>query len=419
MKLIKSQPQTEGRLQSIDALRGVAALGVVLYHAVWQTANATPDNVFRWPVKLIQFLSSFGYIGVFLFFVISGFCIHLQWAKARASGKPRQIDFASFWKRRIRRLYPPYLFALALFFLMAALSTGIDVTHFFVYDVVMHLLMLHNLDPQTCYSINGVFWTLAVEEQLYLAYFLLLFLRTRWGWGPTLAICALARLLWFLFSHAVWVAVGVGVPVPEAAASHWFTWALGALAVEAVYGLIKLPNWCRNLWIGSAAIVLASATSVVLPLTQKDTLPHDLAWLLMHPAWGLGFFIVVNRAVQSEHAWAKTLRRPRIFARLVSVAATIGVFSYSLYLTHELVIMQSWWFVFGGLPPILNTLLIVVPATVVFAWLFFQFCEKPFMKKVGPKVADDKRPEETRGEEPTPVFAGSNPPLPDEARLTG
>ncbi|MBC8030385.1 MAG: acyltransferase [Pyrinomonadaceae bacterium] len=415
MKLVKSQFQPEGRLQSIDALRGVAALGVVLYHAVMQTTNAVPDNLFRWPVKLIQYLSSFGYIGVFLFFVISGFCIHLQWAKARANGKPHQINFGSFWKRRIRRLYPPYLFALALFFLMAALSVGIDVTHFFVYDVVMHLLMLHNLDPQTCYSINGVFWTLAVEEQLYLAYFLLLFLRTRWGWGPTLAICAAARVLWFLFSHAVWVTAGVGVPVPEAAASHWFTWALGALAVEAVYGLVKLPKWCRNLWIGGAAIVLASATSVLLPVTQKDTLPHDLAWLLMHPAWGLGFFIVVNRAVQAEHGWAKQLRQPRIIPRLVSVAATIGVFSYSLYLTHELVIMQSWWFVLQGLPPILNTLLIVVPATVAFAWLFFQFCEKPFMRKVERQATEERRTDAIRGEVPTPVFVQTLPAVADEA----
>ena len=144
--------------------------GVVLYHAVTQTQQPVPQNFFHWPVKLIQFLSSFGYIGVFLFFVISGFCIHLQWAKSRAAGKPT-IQFGSFWRRRIRRLYPPYLIAFALFMLMAASTTGINVTHFFVYDVVMHLLMLHNLDPQTCYSINGVFWTLAIEEQLYLAYF--------------------------------------------------------------------------------------------------------------------------------------------------------------------------------------------------------------------------------------------------------
>lgn len=177
-----------------------------------------PGNLLQWPVKGVVFLSSLGYVGVFLFFVISGFCIHLQWAKSRVAGKPSSIRFGPFWKRRIRRLYPPYLIALALFLAMAALSVGLDVTHFFVYDVVMHLLMLHNLDPRTCYSINGVFWTLAIEEQLYLAYFLLLYLRTRWGWIPTLVICGLARVAWFFFGHGLWLATGFGIPVPEAAA---------------------------------------------------------------------------------------------------------------------------------------------------------------------------------------------------------
>jgi peptidoglycan/LPS O-acetylase OafA/YrhL len=246
MKVIKTSPS--GRFENIDALRGIAALGVVFYHAVMQAGSAVPGNIFRWPVKLLQFVSSFGYIGVFLFFVISGFCIHLQWAKARANNQPPAIRFLPFWRRRFRRLYPPYLIAFALFMLMAALSTGISVTHFFVYDVVMHLLMLHNLDPKTCYSINGVFWTLAIEEQLYLAYFLLLFLRSRWGWGPTLLVCGAARIGWFAFSHFAWVATGAGIPVPEAAASHWLTWALGAIAVEAAFGLVKLPKWCRNLW---------------------------------------------------------------------------------------------------------------------------------------------------------------------------
>ena len=389
MKAIKRQPLSDGRLQSIDALRGIAALGVVFYHSIWQSSNAVPANLFRWPVKLLQLLSSFGYIGVFLFFVISGFCIHLQWARARANGQPQTLQFGAFWRRRLRRLYPPYLIAFALFMIMAALTTGINFTHFFVYDVVMHLLMLHNLDPNTCYSINGVFWTLAIEEQLYLAYFLLLFLRSRWGWGPTLLICAGARVGWFYFSHALWVAKGIGVPVPEAAASHWFTWALGAIAVEAAFGLVKLPSWCRNLWLGAAAIVLASATSTFLPLTQKDTIPHDIAWLLMHPVWGIGFFILVNCAVAAEQSWASKrslqsetkLNSRKVGRRLVAAAAFVGVFSYSLYLTHELVIMQSWSFVSRSLPPVLNTLLIVVPATVVFAWLFYVFCELPYMKK--------------------------------------
>jgi len=420
MKPNKSEPLLGGRLQSIDALRGAAALGVVLYHAVFQTPNAVPNNFFRWPVKLLQFGSSFGYIGVFLFFVISGFCIHLQWAKSRANGQSQSIQFGSFWRRRIRRLYPPYLIAFALFLLMAAFSVGINVTHFFVYDVVMHLLMLHNLDPKVCYSINGVFWTLAIEEQLYLAYFLLLFLRTRWGWGPTLIICAAARVGWYFFGHAVWLTTGFGLPVPEGAASHWFTWALGALAVEAAVGLIQLPKWCRNLWIGGLAIVLASTISVLLPVWQKDTPLHDIAWILMHPIWGVGFFIVVNYAVQAERSWLARLPKPgvianrltRIVPRLVAVTASIGVFSYSLYLTHELVIMQSWRFVTPRLPPMLNTLLIVVPATVAFAGLFFTFCEKPYMRKA---VRRMDQQEERRPEEAPPIFAQNIGTIPDEA----
>ncbi len=390
MKALQTQAQTDNRLKSIDALRGIAAMGVVLYHALSQTGTLVPHNFMRWPVQGLQFVSSFGYIGVFLFFVISGFCIHLQWAKSQANQSqanqpPPAIRFGAFWRRRFRRLYPPYLIAFALFMLMAALSTGIDVTHFFVYDVVMHLLMLHNLDPNTCYSINGVFWTLAIEEQLYLAYFLLLFLRKRLGWGPTLLICAASRVGWFMLSHAIWVATGIGVPVPEAAASHWFTWALGAIAVEAAFGLVRLPDWCRNLWLGFVAIVVASATSMLLPSIQKDTLPHDLSWMLMHPLWGFGFFVVVNRAVQAEQAWLARLKQPRVLSRLavrlVAALAFVGVFSYSLYLTHELVIMESWWFVRPELPPILNTLLLVVPATILFAWVFYRFCEKPYMRK--------------------------------------
>jgi peptidoglycan/LPS O-acetylase OafA/YrhL len=420
MKPDKNEPLIGGRLQSIDALRGVAALGVVLYHAVLQTQNAVPNNLFQWPVRFLQFVSSFGYIGVFLFFVISGFCIHLQWAKSRAAGKPQTIKFGSFWRRRIRRLYPPYMIAFALFLVMAALSVGIDVTHFFVYDLVMHLLMLHNLDPATCYSINGVFWTLAIEEQLYLAYFLLLFLRTRWGWGLTLIICVLARVGWFFFGHAVWLTTGFAIPVPEAAASHWFTWALGALAVEAAVGLIQLPKWCRNLWIGGLAIVFASATSLLLPVWQKDTALHGGAWMLMHPVWGLGFFILVNRAVEAERGWCARLPQPgviagrvtRIVPRVVAAAASIGVFSYSLYLTHELVIMQSWRLVTWRLPPILNTLIIVVPATVAFAGLFFTFCEKPYMRKA---VRRTGPVDEHRTEELVPMFAQNIVTIPDEA----
>ena len=130
----------------------------------------------------------------------------------------------------------------------------------------------------------------------------------------------------------------MGIPVPEAAASHWLTWALGAVAVEATFGLIQLPKWCRNLWIGGLAIVLASATSLILPVTQKDTVAHDFAWMLMHRRgdWDSLFSLIVpfSRALV-----AGTLRTPRIVTCRCD-GRSLFVF---LYLTHELVIMQSWF----------------------------------------------------------------------------
>ena len=383
---------TPTRLRSIDALRGIAALGVVFYHAVDKTNSVAPSGLLKYPVRLLQYSSSFGYIGVFLFFVISGFCIHLQWARAQASGQQSQIEFGAFWKRRLRRLYPPYVIALVLFFTITALSVGLNVTRFFIYDTVLHLLMLHNLDPRTCYSINGVFWTLAIEEQLYLAYFLLLFLRRRWGWGPTLVLCLASRAGWMIFSHVVWLKTGIGVPVPEAAASHWFTWALGAIAVEAWFGLVKLPKWTSNLTLGAVLIVAASALSNQLPVISKDTIWHDFGWFVMHPIWGIGFFIVVNRTVLAEDGWLRNFKLPSV----ISLFATMGVFSYSIYLTHELTIMQSWRWILPNLWQIQNVFLITIPATILFAWVFFWFCERPFMIRKELRVEHGPEPDRER-----------------------
>jgi peptidoglycan/LPS O-acetylase OafA/YrhL len=375
------------RLRSIDALRGAAALGVVLYHSVDRSPAAIPAGWTRYPEMALQFVSSFGYIGVFLFFVISGFCIHLQWARAKASDEQPVISFGSFWKRRVRRLYPPYIIALAIYLGLTAVTSGIDVTHFFVYDLGMHLLMLHNLDPKTCYSINGVFWTLAIEEQLYLAYFLLLFLRTRFGWTTTLIVCLVARAGWMIFSHVVWLYSGFGIPVPESAASHWFTWALGAISVEAMFGLIQLPRWCSNLKLASLLIIGAAALSNALPLMPKDTIWHNGSWFLLHPLWGVGFLIVVNRGIFSEQRWARAAQIPV----LVSLLATLGVFSYSLYLTHELTIMQSWRWTSTDSSQAIKVMVFVIPATILAAWVFFWFCERPFMvkHKVGPQNAPE------------------------------
>src|SRR5437868_13273489 len=116
------------RLRGLDALRGLAALYVVAYHAVTQAPRDEWGRLLRWLAMLARVLVHYGYTSVFLFFVISGFCIHLHWTKARAAGRAATIDFIPFWRRRLWRLYPPYLLALALFLAVAALVDGVAYT---------------------------------------------------------------------------------------------------------------------------------------------------------------------------------------------------------------------------------------------------------------------------------------------------
>lgn len=391
-----------GRLLGIDALRGAAALSVVLYHAVGQ--NNDGSGLFaRYVAEPIAFVASQGYTGVFLFFVISGFCIHLTQAKAWAADRnaPR-VEFFPFWRRRVRRLYPPYLVALVLYLLVARVTGHLPVTKFLAWDVAAHLLMLHNFDARTCYSINSVFWTLAIEEQLYLAYFLLLFLRRRFGWAKTLACCFAARVACFVLLTALRGKFGVDVPVPEAALTHWFTWALGALAVESAFGLVRLPRWMKSLRACALALVAAALLARVLPVIESHRVAHDAGWLLLHPLWGLGFFCLLNRMVETERRWRTRDTAPVWIARL----AAVGLISYSLYLMHPLVLLETWKFEAMPMPATLVRLLVMTPLCLVFSWLFFRLFERPFLtraRKAAPLTGDPRAARASSNAQSSPV----------------
>lgn len=371
---------------TLDAMRGGAALAVITYHALGVAPQTAWSGWEWWLPQVTSYLVHFAFAGVYLFFVISGYCIHLHWAKSRAAGVENPvIDFGTFWKRRVRRLYPPYFVALALYLIYITFKTPIQINAAYVWDVVLHLFMLHNLDVHTTYTINGAFWTLAIEEQLYLAYFLLLFLRIRYGWKKTLLLCFSARVVWLVMARGLSASLGFHIPVTEAAATNWFIWALGALSVEAALGVIKLPDWCFRISSSFIAVGCAMGLSFVLPLVDNSSWIHDAGWLVMHPLWAVGFFVLVNYAVAAEQLWRqRSLRVPQ----LVSALASIGLISYSLYLTHSFVLMHWYWFGFTQWHIRSISLVITMPLSVAFAWLFFRLCERPFMTSSAAKVRE-------------------------------
>jgi peptidoglycan/LPS O-acetylase OafA/YrhL len=319
------------RLQSIDSLRGIAALGVVVFHLC---GGLDRGNI----------LTEYGRTGVFLFFVISGFCIHLKTAKGH------ELDFVAFWKRRWVRLYPAYLASIILYIYWAKFNG------FLIYDLIMHLLMLHNWDARTVYSMNAVWWTLAIEEQLYFLYFFLLWMRRRWGWNITLLITLTFRFLTLAVSLGLHQ-FGVELPFTESAFSNWWLWALGAVAVEAYAGKVNLPNVLFSK-VFAAVVLVSTAVLHYLGELNAGTFYSRLAASVEPVFWGIGFFVLLNWAVKEQVSFR--------------FLAFVGIFSYSLYLTHEVVIKML-----EGL-----NIFVVGAICLVFAYGFFRLFERPFMKPV-------------------------------------
>ncbi|HEV2881230.1 MAG TPA: acyltransferase [Pyrinomonadaceae bacterium] len=315
------------RLKSIDALRGAAALAVVVYHA--STAlEVLPSNALWF--RIVYAVPSHGHLGVALFFVISGFCIHLRWAKQYAQTGERRLDFGNFWKRRLYRLYPPYFVALCLTMglVVVAYMVGVSVPLMDIYpepraqwmlaDFVAHVFMLHGLHPTfDMGGGNGVYWTLAREEYFYIMYWGLLAARLRWGTNKSLAG---VLLLGVVFPYAMGLVLPLESPwwniVNRSAVVLWIQWCLGLMAVEAYYGLIKLPRWCYWGWLVPFWMAAAVLSEHYVPRLEPIL-------------WGMSFFTLLNYCVRLERdgRWPKHA--------LFGWFSKVGVFSYSLYLVHN------------------------------------------------------------------------------------
>jgi len=134
------------RLLAVDVLRGIAALWVVLHHC-HVNGGALWDD----PIRRLAFVPlQYGYLGITLFLVISGFCIHLTVAKKMGDGQGMRTNWGRFWKRRFFRLYPPYLAAIVLSVgILVFLSPGWFPTRYEwvspTWDLLTHLTLTHNL----------------------------------------------------------------------------------------------------------------------------------------------------------------------------------------------------------------------------------------------------------------------------------
>jgi peptidoglycan/LPS O-acetylase OafA/YrhL len=383
-------------LDFIDYLRGIAILSVFLFHSLaasYGFSSFSWERLFRSFSAPVSFITLFplhmAWIGVPIFFVVSGFCIHMSFQQ-----QGREWD--SFFIRRFFRLYPAYLAALFLFMLVYP-----NKNHDLWAQFTSHALLIHNYNSLTYYGLNASFWTIAIEVQLYLLYPLLLALVAKFGWRSTLFFLATCECFihgWDAVYQSILGVSGYDYPVifqkllpfynyvdtPSLAGlnasplAFWFSWSLGAVAADAYLKKQPMPlaKSPVGLW-----VLMVVAAYLVRPLSPFFFL---LSAVLTTT--------VISKYLGGSPAEGGT---PNF---LLGQLRRIGIYSYSIYLLHQPLLEmlgKSLTHFFPGMPPLIKFFCCISFWVVVMplAAIWYRFIEVPGValgKKVIQKIADRK-----------------------------
>ncbi|NJL30417.1 MAG: acyltransferase [Phycisphaerales bacterium] len=383
------------RWQSVDALRGVAALAVMVCHAWgWFVHDNLQAQGGAW---WLAFPVTLGHTGVHLFLVLSGFCIHMRWARMSEQTPGVQVQWWDFWKRRMVRLYPPYVVALLASLALSVLIemwlnsdytwSGMQAQQAMLpWDLLTHLLMVHLFFSAFAFGGgNGVFWTLALEEHLYVLYQPFLWLRQRLGLTGTLMVVGGVCLVWRSVCVMWLKAPPVNVAVPQGwsaqamlwmcqAPARWLEWCLGAVAAEWVLSRRQHP-----------VILTHPLTAIGLLVAAVLANQYPYAWIVNDIVWGLGFFVLLNALVMSENqATNQSKHHTLILKKGIGWLTACGIGSYSIYLVHLPVLQTSRYvgYHLGLQNQDWGMALLMLPAmgaALLLAWLFHHGIEKRFM----------------------------------------
>jgi peptidoglycan/LPS O-acetylase OafA/YrhL len=254
----QSQRVSTVRVPALDGVRGLAILWVLSHQLSWPLASGT------WQAQVMAPLSA-GWIGVQLFFVLSGFLITGIVLDTRHD--PQQLKH--FYVRRVLRIFPLYYGALALTLCVllawqAPLPEGVSKAHEWAIQPWLWAFMSNwtaYTDQHT--ELFAHFWSLAVEEQFYLLWPLLIYRRAPQAvlkWGCALAV---ASLLCRLALHRL-------APASDATVMALYTFtpnrfdalALGAVAAAVLRCPAWLARWQRHgrviTWVNLAALAVAA-----------------------------------------------------------------------------------------------------------------------------------------------------------------
>jgi len=306
---VRSEPATLLRpfMPELDTLRGIAVLGVMCLHGFfWQYASYSFG---RWG-RLILNVTRPGWVGVNLFFVLSGFLI----TGILLDSRTRPDYYRRFYTRRALRILPAY-YLLLLCLLLLGSSSGAFVGLSFVY-----LANMTNFFGVSCDY--GPLWSLAVEEHFYIL------------WPAVVHKITARRLAWIsaFIVLAIPLARAISFSLGYRNGLDWYTWfAADGLAAGSLLAILLRTSISRvqvrnvaGLLILSG-MLLAAAGQPFGIMGRARVMGAALQWTLLNLLFS-GVLLLFLLAGTSEHRRSVNLRPLRF----------LGYISYGLYLDHLL-----------------------------------------------------------------------------------
>lgn len=320
-------PPLTHRAPALDGLRTLAIVAVILYH-----------------LHVPQFEG--GFIGVTVFFVLSGFLITtLLLGELRRTGRVR---LGSFWLKRLLRLYPALLVFVAVGLVLWNWVGDYKGASFSAGEAgVIALTYTGNLFRAFWDTTQGVFahtWSLSMEEQFYLV------------WPPVLVLLAALR------TRRRWLLAGLGVLVVGASAASWASYrtpsggATPDVYFSPVLGVVPLAIGCALALLLDDGRVRARAAGIaghVATWTGLGLLVGVLLWIdddWTQHAWTFGVVLPVTGLIAAVLIGGLVSVRTPVSAvlRWTPVAWFGRRVSYSAYLWHPLVIALLGTFAIGA-----------------------------------------------------------------------
>ncbi|HUK01345.1 MAG TPA: acyltransferase [Steroidobacteraceae bacterium] len=364
-----STPSPNVRLPALDGLRGLAILLVIPHNT-----SLLPDAALSGIERVYGLFCQVGWIGVQLFFVLSGFLITGGLLDSQGASN----YFGSFYMRRALRILPLYLAVLCVSFLaLVPLRLLPQATLLSAHHQIWLWTFLSNWTDPGGLSVNGFthFWSLAVEEQFYLLWPVVVLSRTP---GSLLRLSALICLTALLLRIIMRVYHESPEALYEFTVCRMDALAVGAMAAAAQ----RIPPLRARLGSQRNLIVWSALGLLVVTLLLTD---HGLRTAWPTQTFGMTLFAAAFALIVL--GLADPAARVPALSRMFGLSAlrSVGKYSYAMYVLHfplhkfvgERLLAPpahaSIWYAAGYS-------LAIAAASYAAAWCSYRLLERPFLE---------------------------------------